>query len=285
MGGAPLSSDHTGFKSAVDRVEKIPYNRAESIHMPRREGAAAMTETGNLSKDSLLLQAIAYIHTAFPEKFGIPRQSGLVPDLPGEIVFTPEFRYPEAVRGLEGFSHIWLLWGFSANPNRSWSPTVRPPRLGGNTRMGVFASRSPVRPNPIGLSCVRLEAVLPHAENGPLLQVSGVDLMDGTPIYDIKPYLPFNKSHPEASGGYATARLDYELQVSIPPALLAQIPPTLREPLRAVLAQDPRPAYQQDPNRIYGMEFAGLSLHFTVDGSVLTLTSVEPQTKKADPAF
>ena len=239
----------------------------------------------NQTEDGLLLQTIAHIHTPFPEKFGIPRQSGLVPSLQGEIVFTPNLRYPEAVRGLEGFSHIWLIWGFSANPDRSWSPTVRPPRLGGNMRMGVFASRSPVRPNPIGLSCVRLEAVLPQAEGGPLLRVSGVDLMDGTPIYDIKPYLPFNESHPEASGGYATARLDYQLQVSIPPALLEQIPPGLREPLRAVLAQDPRPAYQQDPNRIYGMEFSGLSLHFTVDGRVLTLTDVPPQAKEDDRAF
>ena len=236
------------------------------------------------------LAQIAHIETDFSEKFGIPRQSGLVEELRARIMFEPEFRSPDAVRGLDGYDYIWLVWQFSTvvqagQDGTNWRPTVRPPRLGGNERMGVFATRSPFRPNAIGLSCVRLEAVLPQADGGPLLRVSGVDLMDGTPIYDIKPYLPFNESHPEASGGYATARLDYQLQVSIPPALLEQIPPALREPLRAVLAQDPRPAYQQDPNRIYGMEFSGLSLHFTVDGRVLTLTDVHPQAKADDRAF
>ena len=226
------------------------------------------------SEESSVLQVIAHIHTEFPSKFGVPRQSGLVPGLQGEIVFTPEYRCPEALRGLEDFSHIWLLWGFSEAVREGWSPTVRPPRLGGNKRMGVFATRSPFRPNPIGLSCVKLEAILPQSPQGPLLRVSGADLMDGTPLYDIKPYLPYTDSRPEASGGFAEPLREYRLAVEIPPELLQQIPPERRDALRELLAQDPRPSYQQDPKRIYGMDFAGMSLHFQVQDGVLHLLSL-----------
>jgi len=220
------------------------------------------------------MHVIARICNDFPTKFGLPRQSGLVPGLQSRIVLEKEYRIPQALRGLEGYSHIWLLWEFHQAKRESWSPTVRPPRLGGNTRMGVFATRSPFRPNPIGLSCVKLEAIVQEAE-GPVLIVSGADLMDGTPIYDIKPYLPYADCHPEATGGFAAEVMDHGLQVEIPEEILSLIPKERHEALMGVLAQDPRPGYQQDPDRIYGFSFSGMEIRFTVKGQVLTVCQVE----------
>lgn len=221
------------------------------------------------------IRPIARIQSAFPEKFGIPRQSGLVEELPARIVFEPEFRVPEAVRGLEEFSHLWLIWEFSETARSTWSPTVRPPRLGGNRRLGVFATRSPFRPNPIGLSCVKLERVEADGAQGPVIHVLGADLMDGTPIYDIKPYLPYADCHPEAVGGFAAQKPEGTLRVDIPPELAAAVPAGLLAPLRGVLAQDPRPAYQKDPERVYGLAFAGLDVRFQVDGDVLTVCGID----------
>ncbi len=218
---------------------------------------------------------IAYILSDFPEKFGIPRQSGLVEELEALVVFEPEYRRPEAFRGLEEYSHIWLIWEFSESECGEWSPTVRPPRLGGNTRMGVFATRSPFRPNPIGLSSVRLERVEEHPEYGPVLRVRGADLMSGTPILDIKPYLPHVDSHPEARGGFAGRFKDYGLHVDIPPQWLEMVPEGKREALKGILANDPRPAYQKDPERIYGMSFAGLTVRFQVRGELLTVCEIQ----------
>ncbi len=222
------------------------------------------------------IQVIAHIRSDFQTKFGIPRQSGLVPELRARIVFEPEFRIPEAVRGLEGFSYIWLIWQFSQSVREGWSPTVRPPRLGGNERRGVFATRSPFRPNPLGLSSVRLEKVELDRELGPVLYVSGADLLDGTPIYDIKPYAPYADAHPEALGGFTDQVERRRLQVECPPALLAAVPEEKRPALLGVLAEDPRPAYQADPERVYGMAFARLEVKFTVSGDTLTVLSVEP---------
>ena len=227
-------------------------------------------------EQSFPLTIIAEIRSDFPTKFGIPRQSGLVPELEATVVFRPEYRVPEALRGIEGYSHLWLLWEFSETRREGWRPTVRPPRLGGNRRVGVFASRSPFRPNPIGLSCVRLLGVEQHPQWGTVLRVAGADLMDGTPLYDIKPYLPHADCHPEATGGYSAARLAHPVAVVIPPEWEAQIPPRHRAALRAVLAQDPRPAYQQDAGRVYGFCYAGLEVRFTVEGGVLTVCGVFP---------
>ena len=222
------------------------------------------------------IKPVATIRTDFPSKFGIPRQSGLIDSLKGTIVFEPEYRNPDMLRGLEGFSHIWLIWSFSESPQDRWSPTVRPPRLGGNKRMGVFATRSPFRPNGIGLSSVRLEKVVLNTPEGPVLSVSGVDLMDGTPIFDIKPYVPYADAHPEATGGF-TAQLDRQkLTVDCPDELLQRVPVSSREALLAVLAQDPRPSYQKDPERVYGMEFAGLNVQFRVRETALTICDVTP---------
>ena len=218
------------------------------------------------------VKVIARIRSDFKTKFGIPRQSGLVDALRAAVVFEPEYRNPDALRGIEGFSHLWLIWQFSAAVREDWSPTVRPPRLGGNARMGVFATRSPFRPNPIGLSCVRLEGVEQTAE-GPVLIVSGADLMDGTPIYDIKPYLPYADCRSEAVGGFAPARGE-ELRVDFPPEQLARVPEGRRAALCGVLAQDPRPHYQSDPQRVYGMCFAGLEVRFRVAEGVLTVVEV-----------
>ena len=220
------------------------------------------------------MKVIARIHSDFPTKFGIPRQSGLVEALRAMVVFEPEYRHPDALRGQEGFSHIWLIWQSSGAVREDWSPTVRPPRLGGNVRMGVFATRSPFRPNPIGLSSVRLEAVEHHPQYGPVLIVAGADLMDGSPIYDIKPYLPYGDCHPEASGGFASAPKEPTLQVECSPALLEQVPERLREALLGVLAQDPRPQYQRSPDRVYGLSFGGLEVKFTVEGERLTVREV-----------
>ena len=222
------------------------------------------------------MQTIAVIHTAFQEKFGIPRQSGLVEALRGEIVFERAFRQPEAVRGLEAFSHIWLIWRFSRAQRAGWSATVRPPRLGGNARVGVFATRSPFRPNAIGLSSVRLERVELDPVRGPVLHVRGADLMDGTPILDIKPYLPYTDAHPEAAGGFAAQALQQTVAVDCPPALLARLPADRQQALLDVLAQDPRPGYQHEPGRVYGFPFAGFEVRFTVEDGRLTVVSIEP---------
>ena len=221
------------------------------------------------------LKIIAYIRSDFSEKFGIPRQSGLVEELKATIVFEPGFRNPDALRGLEGFSHLWLIWQFSKAVRQDWSPTVRPPRLGGNERMGVFATRSPFRPNPVGLSCVKLEQVELHPELGPVIHVAGADLMDGTPIYDIKPYLPYADCKPDAVGGFASAPKEATLRVECTKTLLERIPADRIDALLAVLAQDPRPSYQNDPERVYGMGFAGRNVHFRVEGDVLTVTDIQ----------
>ena len=213
----------------------------------------------------------------FSTKFGIPRQSGLVNSLRSRIVFAPEYRNPDAFRGLEDFSHVWLIWEFSQAVRQKWSPTVRPPRLGGNTRMGVFATRSPFRPNPVGLSAVQLEEVVLHGADAPYLVVSGADLMNGTPIYDIKPYLPHIDSHPDARGGFAVPAAEHRLKVVFPEQWLEKVPEQLRDGLTEVLAQDPRPSYQHDPERIYGFGFARLEVKFTVDGDVLTVCGVTAQ--------
>lgn len=223
--------------------------------------------------EALNLKVIAHIRTDFKTKFGIPRQSGLA-DTKAVIVFEPEFRSPDAVRGIEEYSHIWLLWGFSEVKRVGWSATVRPPRLGGNERVGVFATRSPFRPNPIGLSSVRLDKVEYSEKEGPLLHVAGADLMDGTPIYDIKPYLPYVDAHSDASGGFAERRKDYELKVVIPEEWRKEIPEEQIEPLEQILAQDPRPSYQQDPDRVYGMEYAGMEIRFRVDQDMLSICYV-----------
>ena len=220
------------------------------------------------------MRPIAHIHSDFSTKFGIPRQSGVVESLQAEIVFAPEFRSREAVRGLEAFSHIWLIWEFSENVRAGWSPTVRPPRLGGNVRMGVFATRSPFRPNPIGLSCVRLERIEFSDECGPVLHVAGADLMDGTPIFDIKPYIPYADCHPEATEGF-TGQVEMQaLTVEIPPELLSRFPVEKRDALIGVLAQDPRPRYQTDASRVYGLEFGGYEVKFSVNGQKMTVTDI-----------
>ena len=220
------------------------------------------------------MKVIARIHTDFPTKFGVPRQSGLVESLKARIVFEPEYRRAEAVRGLEEFSHIWLLWQFSEAVRESWSPTVRPPRLGGNKRMGVFATRSPFRPNAIGLSSVKLDQIIQDPDHGPVLYVSGADLMDSTPIFDIKPYLPYTDCHPEAVGGFTDSHSYDQLEVVFPEDLLQQIPEDQREALIGVLAQDPRPSYLNDPGRLYGFEFGSFDVKFTVACSVLTVCRV-----------
>ena len=221
------------------------------------------------------MKTIAHIHTDFPTKFGIPRQSGIIPSLQGKIVFEPEYRNADAVRGLEDFSHIWLLWEFSEAVRDSWSPTVRPPRLGGNVRKGVFATRSPFRPNPIGLSSVRLEKVDIDSVLGPVLYVSGADLMDGTPIYDIKPYIAYTDSHPDAVSGFASSPAEYLLDVDFPEDLLQKVPESQRGSLIEVLAHDPRPQYQDDPKRVYGMEFGEMEIKFKVDGCRLVVVQIE----------
>ena len=221
------------------------------------------------------MKIIAHIHSDFPEKFGIPRQSGLVETLTAQVTFEPEYRNPAAVKGLEGYSHIWLLWQFSEAMRASWSPTVHPPRLGGNRHMGVFATRSPFRPNPIGLSSVRLRKIEMSHGLGPVLCVEGADLMDGTPIYDIKRYLPYTDSHPDAVGGFADDFVDYRLEVSFPRELLALIPEEKREALMGILSQDPRPSYQNDPERIYGVAFGHQNIRFRVRDGVLTVVQVE----------
>lgn len=225
------------------------------------------------------MKPVAHIHADFDTKFGVPRQSGLSPNSVGRIVFTPEYRNVDALRGLDGYSYIWLLWDFSEahREEGTWSPTVRPPRLGGNTRMGVWATRSPFRPNPIGLSSVRLERIDWHSPEGPVLVVSGADLMNGTPIFDIKPYLPFTDSHPDARGGFAEEknREIAPLEVEIPDDIMHIFTLRQQEALREVLSQDPRPHYQNDPSRIYTMEFAGKEIRFNIDGNIARVIACE----------
>ena len=218
---------------------------------------------------------IVRMHSDFDQKFGIPRQSGLVEELESTIVFEPEFRTPDALRGLEGFSHLWIVWEFSKARREGWSPTVRPPRLGGNQRLGVFATRSPFRPNPIGLSCVKLVGVEQTEEYGWVIRVAGADLLNGTPIYDIKPYLPYADCKPEAIGGFASAPKEATLTVHIPGEFVEKITAEKIEAVRGVLAQDPRPSYQDDPERVYGMGFGGMEIKFKVDGDNLTVCGVE----------
>ncbi|MDY4105017.1 MAG: tRNA (N6-threonylcarbamoyladenosine(37)-N6)-methyltransferase TrmO [Oscillospiraceae bacterium] len=221
------------------------------------------------------IRPIAYIHTDLPTKFGLPRQSGLVPQLRSTIVMEPLYRDPVAFRGMEGFSHLWLIWGFSENKRDSWAATVKPPRLGGNKRMGVFATRSPYRPNALGLSSVKLESIDFDEKLGPVLTVSGADLMDGTPIYDIKPYLPHTDCHPDALGGFADQFVDYALDVVFPEEWLAMIPEDKREALSGILAQDPRPSYIDDPERVYGFNFLDMDVRFRVRDGVLTVCEIE----------
>lgn len=228
-----------------------------------------------------LIRPVAHIKTPYPVKFGVPRQPGLVDALEGVVYFEPEFRDADAVRGLETFDHVWLIWDFSQNHRGGkWTPTVRPPRLGGTRRMGVFATRSSFRPNDLALSCVRLARVeldeeYPDGSRGPALHVIGADMMDGSPIYDIKPYLPYVDSHPEATGGFTTRNTGYELTVQDPDNLLASLPPRRAEALRGVLAQDPRPSYQHDPERVYGMAFGGYEVKFRVNEKTLTVTALQ----------
>ena len=221
------------------------------------------------------MKVIGHIRSDFKTKFGIPRQSGLVPELQATIVFEPEYRNADALRGMEGFNYLWLIWQFSKAVREDWSPTVRPPRLGGNTRVGVFATRSPFRPNALGLSSVRFEGVEQDPEFGPVIRVSGADLMDGTPIYDIKPYIPYADCHTDALGGFTAQTPRHMLEVDFPEDFLKQVPEEKREALRAVLANDPRPSYQNDPERVYGFTFAGLEVHFKVCGSILTVCGVD----------
>lgn len=224
--------------------------------------------------DGLTLKKIAHIHTDFPTKFGIPRQSGLVPELTGEIIFEPEYRQPEAFRGIEEYSHLWLIFEFSEAKRERWSATVKPPRLGGRTRMGVFATRSPFRPNPLGLSCVQLTGLRQDPVHGTVLLVAGIDLLDGTPIYDIKPYLPYADAYPDARGGFGARVKDHALHVTFPEELLRRLPDSKRAGAVAFLQQDPRPAVHGDPSRIYKIAYAGFDIHFSADGTELAVTDV-----------
>ena len=224
--------------------------------------------------ENVNIQIIARMHSDFPTKFGIPRQSNLVQGLESTIVFEPEFRNPEALRGIEGYSHLWIIWQFSEAVRQGWSPTVRPPRLGGNTRMGVFATRSPFRPNNLGLSCVKLLGTEHTENNGTVIHVAGADLMDGTPIFDIKPYIPYSDSYPDALGGFTDTAEDFLLEVIFPESLLEKLPPNKQEAAIGVLSHDPRPSYQRKPDRIYGLTFAGFDIRFTVNEKVLTVCEV-----------
>ena len=233
------------------------------------------------------MNIIAHIYTDFPTKFGIPRQSGMVPELKAQIVFEPQYRNADALRGLDEFSHIWLIWKFSETERSEWSPTVRPPRLGGNKRLGVFATRSPFRPNPIGLSCVQLDSIERDTPNGAILHVSGADLMNGTPIYDIKPYIPYTDCRPDAKSGFVDDRdashYFSTMTVDCPENLLQNIPPEKREALLAVLTNNPQPAYQNNPTRVYGLPFAGFDVRFTIESNVLKV--IEITSTNCTPAF
>lgn len=223
------------------------------------------------------MHIIARVRNDFPTKFGIPRQPGLVPQMLSKIVFEPEYRVADALRGLEEFSHIWLIWEFHQAKRDKWSPTVRPPRLGGNTRMGVFATRSPFRPNSLGLSVVKLEGIIDDGANGTVLLVSGADMMDGTPIFDVKPYIPYADCLPEATGGFTQRTEKRQVSVVIPEEYLSLIPENKREALRGILQQDPRPAYQDDPVRIYGFGYADMEIRFRVAGGILTVVEISKE--------
>lgn len=225
--------------------------------------------------ETIQIQPIARMHSDFATKFGIPRQSGLVPELKSTIVFEPEYRNADALRGIEDFSHLWIIWQFSEAVRTEWSPTVRPPRLGGNTRMGVFATRSPFRPNNLGLSCVTLLGVEETGDHGTVLHVGGADLMDGTPIFDIKPYIPYSDCKEKAKGGFTDNAPDLLLDVTFPDALRSMLPVDKQEAAMALLSHDPRPAYQRKPGRIYGLTFAGYDIRFTVEDKMLTVVAVE----------
>jgi len=224
--------------------------------------------------ENVNIQIIARMHSDFATKFGIPRQSGLVEELKSTIVFEPEFRNPDALRGIEDFSHLWIIWQFSEAVRTGWSPTVRPPRLGGNTRMGVFATRSPFRPNNLGLSSVRLLGVEHTEKHGTVLHVGGADLMDGTPIFDIKPYIPYGDCHPDATGGFTDTAGEFLLQVEFPEELLEKLPAEKRSAAIGVLSHDPRPSYQRKPDRVYGLTFAGYDIRFKVTDEILTVEEV-----------
>ena len=225
--------------------------------------------------DKIAIQPIAKMRSDFPTKFGIPRQSNLVETLESTIVFEPEFRNPDTLRGIEGYSHLWIIWQFSQAVRNHWSPTVRPPRLGGNVRMGVFATRSPFRPNNLGLSCVKLLGVEETVSDGLVLRVAGADLMDGTPIFDIKPYIPYSDSFPDAIGGFTDTAADFILNVEFPEALLSLLPENKRDAAIGVLSHDPRPSYQRDPSRTYGLTFAGYDIRFSVQDKTLTVLEVQ----------
>ena len=225
--------------------------------------------------ENVNIQIIARMKSDFPTKFGIPRQSGLVEELRSTIIFEPEFRNPDALRGIDGYSHLWLIWQFSEAVRTEWTPTVRPPRLGGNTRMGVFATRSPFRPNSLGLSSVKLLGVEHTQEFGTVIHVGGADLMDGTPIFDIKPYIPYGDCHPEATGGFTDTAGDFLLQVDFPEYLLNQLPNDKQQAAIGILSHDPRPSYQRKPDRVYGISFAGFDIRFTVRDDVLTVQTIE----------
>ncbi len=225
-------------------------------------------------KDNISLNIIARIKTDFPGKFGIPRQSGLVPSLKGKIVFEPEYRDASAVKGLDGYSHLWLIWKFSESVCDKFQPTVRPPRLGGNKRVGVFATRSPFRPNPIGLSSVKIERIIENTDDGCVIEVSGADLLDNTPIYDIKPYIPYTDSHPEAVGGFSDEVYSNNIRVQIPESIKNEIPEQILVPLMGILSNDPRPAYQEE-GRIYSFEFSEYSIKFKVNDNILQVLSIE----------
>ncbi len=231
--------------------------------------------------ESVEMKIVARIRSDFDTKFGVPRQSGLASHVVSRVVFEPEYRNADALRGLEGFSHLWLIWGFDRVERKTWSPTVRPPRLGGNARVGVFATRSPFRPNPVGLSCVELRGIEPDTPEGPVLLVAGADMADRTPIFDIKPYLPYADARPDARGGYTDSLPDKLLAVDFPPALQDRVPAEKLPGLLEVLSHDPRPSYQSDPDRRYGLSFGGLDVRFTVsDGAVHVFDVIEPQTAK-----
>lgn len=225
--------------------------------------------------ENVPMQIIARIYNDLPTKFGIPRQSGLADALESTIVFEPEYRNADALRGLEAFTHLWIIWHFSESARQTWSPTVRPPRLGGNTRLGVFATRSPFRPNPLGLSSVRILGIEATQNNGTVIRVAGADLMNGTPIFDIKPYIPYADSHPQASGGFTDSAKDYLLQVDIPESLLSKIPVSKQQALLQLLSHDPRPSYQNDSDRVYGLRFSHYDIHFRVSDSILTVLDIE----------
>lgn len=225
--------------------------------------------------ENITIHPIARMRSDFATKFGIPRQSGLVEQLHSTIVFEPEYRNPDTLRGIEGYSHLWLIWQFSEAVREDWSPTVRPPRLGGNTRMGVFATRSPFRPNSLGLSCVKLLGIEQTQTDGWVIHVAGADLMDGTPIFDIKPYIPYADCQPDAVGGFADSAADFLVEVDFPAHLLQKLPESKQQAAMAVLSHDPRPSYQRKPGRVYGLEFAGFNIRFTVDNNTLTVIDVQ----------